>query len=135
MDDHDVHQSVRHVMSAARIHVDGDTTLRDAASVLTQDGIGVVLVRYGAGSVGIVSERDIVRALGDGGDPDSLVASDIVQAPLVTIGVDDRILDGARLMVSEDVRHLAVVDRDEIVGVVSVRDLLPVLAAYVPKGW
>jgi CBS domain-containing protein len=92
-------------------------------------------VRYGAGSVGIVSERDIVRALGDGGDPDSLVASDIVQAPLVTIGVDDRILDGARLMVSEDVRHLAVVDRDEIVGVVSVRDLLPVLAAYVPKGW
>jgi CBS domain-containing protein len=128
MDEIDVRQPVRQVMSPGSIHVDDDATLRDVCAVLTENGIGVVLVRAGHGSVGIVSERDIVRALGDGGDPDQLHAADIVQVPLVTVAVDDLILDAARRMVHEDVRHLAVVDREQIVGVVSARDVLPVLA-------
>jgi len=118
------------VMSRGAISVDEKLTLRSLAAVLAQIDIGVAVVAAPDGSVGIVSERDIVRALADGADPDAVWTADIAAADVVFAEPDESIVDVAERMVVEMVRHMPVVERGTIVGVVSARDVLPVLADH-----
>jgi CBS domain-containing protein len=120
---------VREHMSRGAISVDEKLTLRSLAAVLSALDIGAVLVEHADGSVGIVSERDIVGALGQGVDPDDVWASDITANGLVIAEPQETVLDIAQRMADEGVRHIAVVDHGTIVGVVSARDLMPVLSA------
>lgn len=121
---------VREVTTKGAISVDEKLTLRSVAAVLAEARVGVVLVRRPDGGVGVVSERDVVAALADGADADEVWAADIVETPVVIAELDEPIVDVAERMVDEDVRHVAVVDRDQIVGVVSTRDVLPVLVEH-----
>jgi len=122
--------AVRLVATIGAVSVPEKLTLRSLAAVLAEEGIGVVLVRMPDGSVGVVSERDVVRALADGADPDEVWAADIVETPVVIAEIDEPIVDVAQRMVDEAVRHVAVVDRGEIVGVASSRDVMPVLVEH-----
>ena len=128
-------QSIQHVMSSGPLWVDEHTTLRSIAALLTDARIGAVIVRRDDGSAGIVSERDIVRSLAGGAHPDEVSAAQVMSTPLLTAAVDERIGDVAVRMATEDVRHIALVDRDAIVGVVSARDLLRILADEVVSTW
>lgn len=121
---------VRDVMSRGAISVDEKLTLRSLAAVLAELDIGVALIARSDGSAGVVSERDVVHALADGADPDEVWAADVMMDDLVLAEPEDTIVDVADLMVAEAVRHVSVVDRGAIVGVVSARDVLPVLADY-----
>ena len=114
------------------ISVGGEMTLRAVATVLERCGIGAAIVRNGD-DPGVVSERDIVRALASGGDPDELWGADVMTPDLVTVTPATTIVDGARRMLDSGVRHLAIVDGDEIVGVVSMRDLFAVLAEQLAR--
>ncbi|HEX7094442.1 MAG TPA: CBS domain-containing protein [Acidimicrobiales bacterium] len=126
---------VGRVMSPGALWVPEGATLRSIAVMLSEAHIGVAFVKRDDDTAGIVSERDIVRLVAEGVDVDETPASQAASYPLVTVPVDERIGIAARRMVMEDVRHLAVVDSGEIVGVVSARDLLPVLADEVTASW
>jgi CBS domain-containing protein len=126
----DPHNPVRDVMSHGAISVDEKVTLRSLAAVLSELDIGAALVAAPDGSVGIASERDIVRALADGADPDDVWAADISSDDMVSVEPDDTVLAAAEQMTSAAVRHLPVVRRGTIVGVVSVHDVLPLLSEY-----
>jgi predicted transcriptional regulator len=126
----DPNNPVREVMSHGAISVDETLTLRSLASVLAELDIGVAVVARPDGSAGIVSERDVVRALASGADTDEVWTADVMADDLVLAEPDEQIIDVAYRMISESVRHVAVVDRGQIVGVVSARDVLPVLADY-----
>lgn len=126
----DPRNPVREIMSRGAISIDERLTLRSLAAVLSELDIGVVLVARPDRSVGIVSERDIVRALADGADPEEVWAADVVVDDLVLAEPEECIVDVAERMSAEAVRHVTVVDRGAIVGVVSVRDLLPVFTDY-----
>lgn len=119
---------VRDVMSRGAISVDEKLTLRSLAAVLAEADIGTALVARPDGSVGVVSERDVVRALADGADPDEVWAADVMVDSLVIVEPEETVADVAQQMLAEAVRHVAVVDRGAIIGVVSARDLLPILA-------
>jgi CBS domain-containing protein len=110
-------------MSHGAISVGEKLTLRAVADVLAELDIGVALVARPDGSVGVVSERDVARALAAG-------AADVMIEDLVIAEPDETIVDVAERMSAEGVRHVAIVDRGTIVGVVSARDLLPVLIAH-----
>ena len=126
----DPRNPVREVMSRGAISVDEKLTLRSLAAVLAELDIGVALVARPDGSVGIVSERDVVRALADGADPDEVWAADVMIDDLVLAEPEESIVDVAERMSAEVVRHVTVVDRGTIVGVVSARDLLPILTDH-----
>ena len=79
----DPRNPVREVMSRGAISVDEKLTLRSLAAVLAELDIGVALVARPDRSVGIVSERDVVRALADGADPDEVWAADVMIDDLV----------------------------------------------------
>jgi len=126
----DPRNPVRDVMSRGAISIDEKLTLRSLAAVLAELDIGVAVVARPDGSAGVVSERDVVRALADGADPEEVWAGDVMIDDLVLAEPEETIVDVAERMVAEGVRHVTIVDRGTIVAVVSVRDVLPILADY-----
>lgn len=117
----------RDVMSRGTVAVDEKLTLRSLAAVLAANDVGTALVALPDGSVGVASERDVVRALADGADPDEVWAADVMTSDLVIAEPDEDVVDVATRMTNEGVRHVAVVERGTILGVVSARDVIPVL--------
>ena len=122
---------IRDVMSRGAISVDEKLTLRSLAAVLVEFGIGVALVTGPGGSTGIVSERDIVHALANGAEPDEIWAADVTRTDMVFAEPEEPIVDIAERMSIEGIRHVAIAERGTIVGVVSARDVLPVLTDHV----
>jgi signal-transduction protein with cAMP-binding, CBS, and nucleotidyltransferase domain len=133
--DVDARSAVRALMTADPVSVDEKLSLRSLAAVLAGDEIGVVLVRCRDGSLGILSERDIVRALADGADPDTVWAVDVMSEELVTVGADDVVIDVALRLVAENLRHVAVTEHGDIVGVVSARDVFPIVTNDLLDSW
>jgi CBS domain-containing protein len=121
------HDPVRAVASHGAISVDERMSLSSLASVMREADVGAVVVRRADGSAGIVSERDIARALAADADPDWVWAADVMAEDIVIAELDEPIVDVALRMIEENVRHVVITDRDAVVGVVSMRDLLPVL--------
>jgi CBS domain-containing protein len=106
-------------------------TLREVARVLDACQVGAAVVRHSEAS-GFMSERDVVRALANGGDPDVLVAEQVMTRELLEATADTSIIDAARQMLAAGVRHLAVVDDDNVIAVISMRDLFTVLVGETP---
>ena len=103
------------------------TTLRAAATVLRRHDIGAVAVVDHGELVGVLSERDLVRALGDGLDPDStLVATAMADAPRA-VEADSPLWAATMLMLRMGVRHLPVTEHHRTVGMLSIRDALAVM--------
>lgn len=96
------------------------------ARTLTQNRIGAVLVRDATGEVlGIVSERDIVRATAATGDPGGLTARQLMTRVLHTVGPRTLIGEALAMMTDRRVRHLPVLEDDgRLVGMVSIGDLV-----------
>jgi CBS domain-containing protein len=102
-----------------------DVTLRTIAHTLWEESVGAAVVGTAHAPVGIVSERDIVAALGRGKDPDTVTASEIMTAPVVAARPGDRLVDVAYLMFDDVIRHVPILDEHgDVSGIVSVRDLL-----------
>ena len=115
------------------VYVWPDTTLREVAEILERESIGLVLVRREAGFAGVVSERDVVRAVAEGLDLDADRAADVMTYEIAYIDASDSIEHVADMMLAGDMRHVAVQGVDGQVGVISVRDVVPVLLAELAK--
>lgn len=119
---------IRALAMPGPVSVGEKLTIRSVAALLADLDIGAVVVARDSGGWGLISERDIVRMLVDEGDPDVVWGPDIMSTEPVTIGSEARVLDAALTMIDENVRHLLVVDdAGEVVGIVSMRDVLRVL--------
>jgi CBS domain-containing protein len=120
---------VRTIMSWPVATIDHEATLQEVAEALAADVIGAVLVLREGALVGVVSERDVVAHVAAGTSPSHLSAGEVMAGEVVTTKVDATIIEAARTMAEADVRHLPVLQDGLLAGVVSVRDVLPVLAA------
>jgi CBS domain-containing protein len=118
---------VRTIVSGAPATIAPVATLRAAAEELTADLGGILGVEYPRGVLGVVSERDIVRALAEGGSPDGDRVRDVMTDDVATVDVDATIADAAAAMMAAEIRHLAVTDGRDLVGVISVRDVVAVV--------
>lgn len=114
------------------VTVHPDDTLREVAAVLAREEIGAVAVRGADEVVGIVSERDIVRALADDADPDDDRAADVMTYDLVSIGPDALVHAAAVLMIGGQIRHLPVLRDGHVTGIISMRDVLEALEFPTP---
>ncbi len=101
-------------------------TVRDAAVKMARHNIGLlVLVDEAdpARAVGVVSERDIVRAIADRGSLDVPIW-EIATRSVVAVDVSDPLWKAAKLMVSKRIRHVVVTEGGKLYGVISIRDLI-----------
>jgi CBS domain-containing protein len=103
-----------------------DTTLQEIVERLAKRRIGAVLVTDAVGAVlGIVSERDIVFALGNGGGIAlQRKAGDVMTTDLVTCTREDRAEDLMEMMTKGRFRHVPVVEGGKLLGIVSIGDVV-----------
>ena len=104
-------------------------TLHEVADALAAGDIGALVVGEGIDIDGIVSERDVVRALADRCSPDTTTAGDVAHRPLIWCDESATIAEVASEMMEHYVRHILVERDGELVGIVSARDLLGAYAA------
>jgi CBS domain-containing protein len=112
-------------MSSVVLTIGPGHTLRDAARQMAQRGVGAaVVVDPDAPGPGIITERDLLEALGSGQDPDTEQVCDHLSAHLTFAAPDWSLERAAEAMVAGGFRHLVVVDGGETVGVLSMRDIV-----------
>lgn len=119
---------VRTVMATPVATIDGGASLRAVAERLTAAGVGALVVLDHGKPVSVVSERDVVRALADGADVDVVWAVDMMAPEAIWASPGDSVRDVAGIMGRAEVRHVPLRDGDTLVGMVSSRDILAVLA-------
>lgn len=102
-----------------------ETGVRELVALLADKNIGSVVVSTTDQPVaGIVSERDVVRALASGPDVLESTVADIMTADVATAEMTDSIRDLARLMTDRRIRHVPVVTDGELAGLVSIGDIV-----------
>lgn len=100
-------------------------SLPDAAKQMADAEVGALgVVDEAHDLIGIISERDLVLALADEDEPESVRTGEYATADVETARLDEESTDVARRMLNAGIRHLPVVDRDRVVGIISMRDLL-----------
>jgi len=108
------------------VSISGALSILDASRELTRCGIGAIVVSdSGEGIDGILSERDIARALAaHGADALDLRVADVMTTDVTTCALTDTTDDLAEVMTAQRIRHLPVLDGGRIVGVVSIGDIV-----------
>jgi CBS domain-containing protein len=102
-------------------------SLREACILLASNEVGALIVYDSYGPAGVFSERDLVQAVADGADLDTMTVDDYMTLAPVRIDSGSSLEEAIANMSELGVRHLAVVEDHEVVGVVSARDVLRAL--------
>jgi CBS domain-containing protein len=112
-------------MSDVVVTVGPSHTLRDAARLMYERKVGsAVVTDPEQPGPGILTERDLLRSIGAGEDPDTELVANHLTADLVFAAPDWSLEEAATAMVRGNFRHLIVVDGGEVAGVLSVRDVV-----------
>lgn len=100
-------------------------TLAEAARVLSEKRIGALVIMHGAQLLGILSERDIVKTLAhSGADALDRPLREIMTSRIVTCALNDGVDELMDIMTEGRFRHLPVVEGGELVGIVSIGDVV-----------
>ncbi len=122
---------VQRLVTRPVVYVHANDSLRDVAVMMMEESIGAALVRGSHGAIGLISERDIVRAIADGASITHTRAEEVMADELVTVGPADELLDAVHRMLDAEVRHLPVMEDGVAAGMISARDALRALAEEV----
>ncbi len=95
-----------------------------AMQVMTENDIGSVIVTEYGKPVGILTERDIMRKICSEGRCREAIAEEIMSKPLITIEAEASLGKAEKIMNDEDIRRLLVVEKGEIVGIITQKDLM-----------
>jgi CBS domain-containing protein len=121
-------------MSRDLLTVAPEERLGEVAQRMVDRDVGAALVTEGPRLLGILTERDVLRAVAKGIRDDSTVSEWMTRDP-ETMEPDEPTLHAAVLMIHGGFRHLPLVDGDEVVGMLSIRDLMRiVLDDAAPRG-
>lgn len=102
-----------------------DLTVRQASEFMTKNKIGLVPIFDGDKLVGVFSERDLLqRVVAAGKSPDEVKVGDVMTVNLVVSDENETYLECLAKMKAANIRHILVVSNDELIGVISMRDLL-----------
>ena len=118
---------VREGMSKVVLTVGPGHTLREAARLMTEKSVGAgVVIDEEYPGPRVISERDILNSLGRGEDPDTERVGDHMSDTLICAAPDWSLERAAMEMSKRHIRHLVVVESGELVGVLSMRDIVRV---------
>jgi CBS domain-containing protein len=126
--------AARRHMSQDLLSVEPGVSLTEVAKRMVDKDVGAVLVMADGRLVGILTERDVLRAVARGMAESSVVADWMTRDP-DTLDPDESTQHAAVLMIHGGFRHLPITENDEVVGMLSIRDLMRfVLDNAAPRG-
>ncbi len=118
---------VREAMSKPVLIVGPEHTIRQVAQLMTARRFGsAVVIDPESAGVGIMTERDVLYAIGRGLDPDVERATNHLTWDVIYAGPEWTLDEAAATMLRGGFRHLVVMEHDEVLGVISVRDIIRV---------
>jgi CBS domain-containing protein len=125
-------RTVGDVMADVKVRMGPDQDLRALAVALSgaRTGLGIVEVAGG----GVITERDVLRAIAEGTDLDAAKVSDWMTPDPVAVERSTPLEDACDLMIDRGVRHLLVREGDALVGVLNMRDVVGVLSGAAELG-
>jgi len=124
----ETHIPLREVMKNNPTMIGIDATVAEAAKTMCHDEVGSVIIIDRKKPIGIVTEEDITcKVVAKDLRPSTVHVNEIMSTPLITVSADKTAGDAAHMMVKHKVRRLPIVDEhQEVIGIVTVRDLLAV---------
>jgi CBS domain-containing protein len=112
-------------MSEVVLTIGPSHTLREAAAAMLRRNVGAAVVHDpDAPGPGVITERDVLRSVGSGEDPDTELVADHLTSKLTFAAPDWSLEQAAAAMVRGRFRHLIVVDGGELAGILSMRDIV-----------
>ena len=114
-------------MTVKVVSVEPQVLVQDAIDLMLEENVGSVVVCDSEGLKGIFTERDVLRLAGQGGDFARRRLEDVMTKNVFTVSPADDILAAARLMQERQIRHLPVVEGDNVVGVLGIREAMRTL--------
>jgi len=106
-------------------NVDPDAPVIEAIRLMAEHSVGALLVMKDDRLVGVISERDYARkVILRGHSSSEIPVRQIMSSPVLTVKPDQTVHDCMQLMTDKRIRHLPVVDRERVVGVLSIGDLV-----------
>jgi CBS domain-containing protein len=121
------------IMRRDVITIPRDASVTDAAKAMTKARIGSAVIIEGGWLAGILTERDVLRAAAAGGDLRTSSVGDWMTADPLTAAPDADSEEAAQTMVSHGFRHLPVAEGNNVIGIVSLRDILAARVAARPQ--
>jgi signal-transduction protein with cAMP-binding, CBS, and nucleotidyltransferase domain len=125
--------NVSEVMTEASVTDSPTNTLRSAAATMWRQQTGSLLVIEDGELVGIVTERDVLKAVARGVDAETTPVADVMTKAVQTVSTDTSLHEAARMMAAQWIRHLPIQQDGKVVGVLSQRDLVGIFAALDPE--
>jgi CBS domain-containing protein len=123
---------VAEIMTEASVTDAPRETLQSAANLMWRQQTGSLLIMDGDALVGILTERDLMRAVARGHDVAGTTVAEVMSKDVQHVPPTTTIHEAARLMAARWIRHLPIVEHGRVLGVVSQRDLVGVFAALDP---
>ncbi len=120
--------AIRHLVT-----VGPASTLRRAAKVMNDRGVGCAVVVENERVAGIVTERDILRAIAEDGNVDELTVGEVMTRDVISGAPGWELLKAVDTMNEGGFRHLLVMEMDDPVGIVSLRDLMSAMSEMVTR--
>ena len=114
--------TVKDLMTKDVLTIDANKTVIEAATLMSQNDIGDLVVMENNTPVGIVTERDFVRRVLAVGKSTTTRISEVMSTPLRVIDPEAPIKEAARRMVNKGIRRLAVIENNKLVGIITATD-------------
>ena len=115
--------NVRDVMNKSLITVENDDTIRLAIKKMVHGEFGAVVVTENSKPIGILTERDILKSIGNEMmEPENKVEI-IMSTPLIAVNSSASLGEAAEVMLTNNIRRLMVKENDEYIGIISQREL------------
>lgn len=111
--------------------IDVNTTLQEASRAFAEKGVGALLVKEGQNYIGIISETRLSReGIAKGLNVETTSVRSIMRADLITVQFDQTVTEAREIMKTNGVRHLIVKEKDKIVGIITLSDLVRFYADF-----
>ena len=117
--------TIQSQMTTPVISINSEATVQEAAQLMKEKEIGSLLVKGCQGYVGILAERDLAyRLVCEGMDPRTTPLSSIMEESILSIDQSASPSDAGSLMQEYNISHLAVMEKDEVAGILSIKGLV-----------
>ncbi len=123
--------AVKGIMTKPIITTETDSSVHEAAELISSKNVGSIVVVQKRKPVGIVTERDIVeRVVAKGFDASKVLMEEIMSKPLIAVKSNLSLINAIRFMQKKKIRRLLVIEKKRLIGIVTQRDLLRALAFH-----